>query len=296
MQIGRAGNKESAKQKSSGTEWDFASIGGICFAILCILAGLILEGGRIADIGQTTAALVVFGGTLGAVLATTPLDTFLRAMSQSKEVFRTRSQPFRRTLTQLLSCAESSRRSGFASLETFAALQVKDAFFVKALNLVADGTESGQLREMMLLDLDCDQDRSDAEVRVWECAAGYSPTIGILGAIIGLIQVMKHLENLDEVGRGIAVAFVATVYGVAAANLLFLPIAGKLRSRALESERLHQMVLEGILAITGGINPSLLRIKLEPFLDSAPDMKLQQRQRREALPIALASHAARQIR
>ena len=249
---------------------DFASILGLCIAIAAILGGLAFEGGRVADIAQATAALIVFGGTLGAVLVTTPMDTFLAAMQRSSEILVTRSQPFAATMDRLLTACERARKNGIACLEADAA-RTPDLFLRKGLDLAADGTREILLKEIMLLDQQREEDRNEAEIRVWENAAGYSPTVGIMGAVLGLIQVMKHLDNVNEVGRGIAVAFVATVYGVAGANLIFLPVAGKLRARSHSIAQLHEMMLEGLLAIVDGMNPTLMRIKLQPFLAGQRD-------------------------
>ena len=142
---------------------------------------------------------------------------------------------------------------------------MSDPILRKALTLAVDGTDLREIREMMRLEIEAEEDCAEAEIKVWESAAGYSPTVGIIGAVLGLIQVMKHLENLDAVGRGIAVAFVATVYGVAIANLVFLPAAAKLKFRSQEKSQLHEMIIEGVLAIAEGMNPKLIREKLRPF-------------------------------
>ena len=257
---------QSLKSKPSA-RLDWGTLAGLLLAVGCIVAGLVFEGGKVSDIAQATAALIVLGGTLGSVLVTTPLKLFVTAVRRSAAVFVVSPQPFARTLTNLIAFADAARKAGITSLED-CAVKVQDPFFVKALNLAADGALVPQIREIMLLDLDCEQQRAEAEVRVWENAAGYSPTIGIIGAVLGLIQVMKHLENLDEVGRGIAVAFVATIYGVAMANVILLPVAGKLRTRACDLERLHEMMMEGVIGIVEGVNPSLMRIRLTPFLGS----------------------------
>jgi chemotaxis protein MotA len=133
------------------------------------------------------------------------------------------------------------------------------------LNLAVDGTDLQELRRMMELDISLEEQRGEAEARVYEAAGGYAPTIGIIGAVLGLIQVMKHLANIDEVGHGIAVAFVATVYGVGAANLFFLPAGGKLRSRLQAGVEIRELMLEGVLGIAEGLNPKLIRTRLEAY-------------------------------
>ena len=244
---------------------DLATVFGLILALSCIGGGLILEGGKIADIRQGTAAMIVLGGTLGAVLVTTPLAVFLSAMKRGTAAIFVPRKLFVDTLDRMAALAERARRMGLASLEA-EAVGVEDHFLRKALGLAADGTDLRILREMMNLDADLEMDHAEEEVRVWESAGGYAPTIGIIGAVLGLIQVMKHLENLDEVGRGIAVAFVATVYGVFSANVIFLPIAGKLKAHSRNQGRLREMMIEGVVAIAEGMNPKLLRIKFEAFI------------------------------
>jgi chemotaxis protein MotA len=244
---------------------DIGTVVGFIIAAVCIGGGLLLEGGKIADIRQGTAAIIVLGGTLGAVMITSPLPIFWAAMKRGASVFVVPPKLFEETLDKMAEFAERARRLGLACLEAEAA-QVDDVFLRKALGLAADGTDLQTLREMMTVDADIEMDRAEEELRVWESAGGYAPTVGIIGAVLGLIQVMKHLENLDEVGRGIAVAFVATVYGVFAANVIFLPIAGKLKAHSCDRNRLREMMIDGVIAIAEGINPKLLRIKFEALV------------------------------
>jgi len=149
---------------------------------------------------------------------------------------------------------------------------VEDPFLRKALGLAVDGTDLHELKKMMEIDISIAEHDEEAAAKVWESAGGYAPTIGIIGAVMGLIQVMKHLEDIKEVGHGIAVAFVATVYGVGSANIFFLPAAQKLRARIREAVMLKEMTLEGIVGIVEGLNPTLIRLKLSSF-DSPPVKK-----------------------
>ncbi len=249
---------------------DLATFLGISIAASAIIGGLLLEGGRFADVAQLTAAMIVLGGTLGALLVTTPWKTFTAAVVRLREVFFQTAIPFAPTLDVILRCADRARKGGIATLER-EAKNTDDPFLRKAFDLVADGVDLREIREILRLEAEAEEDRLDAQSKVWENAAGYSPTIGIIGAVLGLIQVMKHLENIGEVGRGIAVAFVATVYGVAAANILFLPAAGKLDTRNREIIRLREMMLEGVLAIAEGMNPLLIRVKLAPFVNGGAE-------------------------
>ncbi len=245
--------------------WDFASIGGLAVAVLAIFGGLLLEGGRASDIGQYTAALIVGGGTLGAVMLSTPSALLLSAMRRTKDLFWNNSPSQAAAIGQLLDFARHARRSGIVSLEK-PADALSDAFFRKALSLAVDGTDLLDLRRIMELEIQMAERRGEAEAKVFETAGGYAPTIGIVGAVLGLIQVMKHLEEIERVGHGIAVAFVATVYGISLANLVLLPAAGKLKARLDHTLEFRELVLEGVIGIAEGMNPRLLERKLEAFL------------------------------
>ena len=249
---------------------DLASIGGIALALIGILAGMMIEGGSIAQITQPTAAMIVIGGTAGAVMLQFPLSIFLAAIKQFVKVFLHKGHDGEAILQQLVAFANKARKSGIVSLDSDLA-EVHDPFLKQALMLAVDGTDPAEVRKIMTLEL---ENRSEIEEKipaVFEAAGGYSPTVGIIGAVLGLIQVMKNLDNIDEVGRGIATAFVATIYGVAVANLICLPAAGKLKFRHREETMLKEMMLEGVISILEGMNPRMMETKLRTFLfDSKP--------------------------
>jgi chemotaxis protein MotA len=180
-------------------------------------------------------------------------------------VFFEQSQPVASVLDEIIEYATQARKQGIVSLEQHAEA-VADPFLRKALNLAVDGIDLSQIRSIMELEITLVEQDGEAEAKVFESAGGYAPTIGIIGAVLGLMQVMKNLANIDEVGRGIAVAFVATVYGVGSANIFFLPAAGKLRSRVQEEVRRREMMLEGVLSIVEGLNPKLISTKLEAYV------------------------------
>ena len=213
---------------------------------------------------QATAALIVLGGTFGAVLVTTPLPVVLRGFKALRGVFFEQANSAAATIDEIIGYAAKARKNGIVSLERETE-SVSDPFLKKALNLAVDGTDLQEMRKMMELDIAMAEQASEAEAKVWEAAGGYSPTIGIIGAVLGLIQVMKKLDDIKEVGSGIAVAFVATVYGVAAANILFLPAAAKLKARARDALLLNELMLEGVIGIVEGLNPTLIRLKLEAY-------------------------------
>lgn len=237
-----------------------------------IVGGLVLEGGKISDITQITAAIVVLGGTLGAVMVTSPLSALIGAAGCLKQVFFEETIQAEAAVDEVIALATKARKNSIISLEEDLD-KIEDPFLRKALSLAVDGTDLHELRAMMELELNQSEKHAEANVKVFEAAGGYSPTIGIIGAVMGLIQVMKHLENIDEVGRGIAVAFVATVYGVAAANLLFLPAASKIKARIHSDVSAKELMLEGVISIVEGMNPKLIRVKLEAFLHESGGKK-----------------------
>ncbi|HEY3705069.1 MAG TPA: flagellar motor protein [Terracidiphilus sp.] len=248
---------------------DKSSIGGVLLAVAGILAGLLMEGGRLSQILQPTAAVIVFGGTLGAVLLQFPLATVVTAFGRILHIFTAPQKHDDQLVTQLVGFANKARRNGVVSLD--ADLEtIQDPFLKQAVMLAVDGTEPADLRRIMQVSLDSTVENEDRLPAVFESAGGFSPTIGILGAVLGLIQVMQHLDNIAEVGRGIAVAFVATIYGVGIANLLFLPMAGKMRIRLRDDVKRREMMLEGVISILEGMNPRMLEVKLSGFVNHTP--------------------------
>ena len=250
--------------RSGGLRPDVATIAGLALALAGIIGGLLLEKGSIQDVAQGTAAMIVFGGTFGAVLVTTPMSHVLRAVRGLGTVFFERASDTAAVIDGLIRYATQARRQGIVSLETEAA-EIEDPFLRKALSLAVDGTDLQELRKMMEIDIALAEHAAETEAKVWDAAGGYAPTIGIIGAVMGLIQVMKHLEDIKEVGHGIAVAFVATVYGVGSANILFLPAATKLRTRMHDATVRKDMILEGVAGIVEGLNPTLIRLKLDAY-------------------------------
>jgi chemotaxis protein MotA len=244
---------------------DKASLGGIILALGGILAGLLLEGGNLGQVLQPTAAMIVFGGTLGAVLLQFPLPIIVLAFQQLGSVFINPPRDPEATIGQLVQYAQKARREGIVSLDGELA-NIEDPFLKKSLMLAVDGTEPQELRKMMELELDNQAEYEEQVPQVFESAGGFAPTVGIIGAVLGLIQVMQHLDKIDEVGKGIAVAFVATIYGVASANLLYLPIAGKMKLRIRDQQIMREMTLEGVVSILEGMNPRMLETKLFGFL------------------------------
>jgi chemotaxis protein MotA len=249
---------------------DKSTIGGIVLAVTGIGVGLVLDGGKLAQVMQPTAALIVIGGTIGAVMVQFPLGIVLQAFAQLRHVFFN-SEPESDSLVQnLLRYALKARKEGLLSLDSELA-KIKDPFLKESLMLAIDGVSSSDLRKMMELQLDYRGEKEERIPKVFEAAGGFAPTIGIIGAVLGLMHVMQQLQDIQEVGKGIAVAFVATIYGVGSANLLFLPWAGKLKIRLRERQVVQEMTLEAVLAMIEGVNPRALELQLGSYL--APTAK-----------------------
>jgi chemotaxis protein MotA len=244
---------------------DKATLGGLVLAIGGILLGLMLEGGNLGQVLQPTAALIVIGGTLGAILIQYPLPVAMTAFRRLAQVLVEPEENAKSTIELLVRYTNQARRGGIISLDAELAT-IDEPFLRRSLMLAIDGTEPQELRAIMELELDNKEEQEERIPQVFESAGGFSPTIGIIGAVLGLIQVMQHLDKIDEVGKGIAVAFVATLYGVGAANLILLPCAGKLKIRIREEQIIREMTIEGVVSILEGINPHMLEAKLLGFL------------------------------
>src|ERR1051326_8283974 len=255
--------------KKSGGKPDLASLGGLLLAVGGILGGLVMEGGKVRDVSQVTAAIIVLCGTIGAVMVTTPMNTLIGAVKKLSLVFFDGDESPHAMIEEIIGYATKARKSGIVSLE-HEANAIQDPFLRKALNLAVDGTDLDVIRKTMELQISLEEHHAEQEAKVFENAGGYAPTIGIIGAVLGLIQVMKNLANIEEVGHGIAVAFVATVYGVASANIFFLPAGAKIKARIRQDTQRKELMLEGVAGIVEGLNPKLIRSKLEAYTCPEP--------------------------
>jgi chemotaxis protein MotA len=244
---------------------DIASVGGIILALVAILGAMMMEGGSMSQVTQLSAAMIVIGGTAGAVMLQFPLNIFLAALKGVVGVFMHKGADAEKTLTQIVEFANKARKSGIVSLDSDL-VKIEDPFLKQGMMLAVDGTESSEVRKILQLEIDNKSEMEEKVPQVFESAGGFAPTVGIIGAVLGLIQVMQHLDNIDEVGKGIAVAFVATIYGVALSNLFCLPAAGKLKIRHKEHVLLQEMILEGVISILEGLNPRMIETKLRTYL------------------------------
>jgi chemotaxis protein MotA len=263
---GRRGSKgwDSFAMRLKRFGLDKSTLGGLMIALLGIIFGLILDGGRVAQLIQPTAALIVLGGTIGAVMIQFPLRIVFQAVVHLKDVFFNSQTESDAIVGNLLRYAYKARKEGILSLDSELS-KIHDPFLKESLMLAIDGVSASDLRKMMELHLDYRGEKDERIPKVFESAAGYAPTVGIIGAVLGLIQVMQRLQDINEVGKGIAVAFVATIYGVGLANLFFLPWAGKLRILIRDRQVIQEMTLEAVLSIVEGINPRALEMQLSRF-------------------------------
>lgn len=244
---------------------DFNSVAGILLALTGIIAGQLLEGGHVGSLMQVTAFVIVFGGTLGAVLVQSPVKVFIGGMKMSVWVFVSPLPPPQLLVRQILDWSYISRKEGLLALEPYAS-GVDDALAQRGLLLLVDGTGPEKLREAMEVEIEAFEQYQRQAARIWEAAGGYAPTIGILGAVLGLIHVMENLSDPTRLGSGIAVAFVATVYGVGLANLVFLPIASKLKAIIAQHVVMREILVDGLVAIANGENPRLIEARLRGYI------------------------------
>lgn len=240
---------------------DKASWFGLVVGFGAILLGNVLEGGHFNSLVQFTAALIVIGGTMGAVMVSSPEKDLRNAMSLFRSAFRRENQSdLQRSIQEIVDATRSVRKENLLVLEK---VRFSDGFVAKTVRNVLDGIDPQVIREIGEAEIDAREDEMMAAVKVWNDAGGFSPTIGIIGAVLGLIHVMGNLSDTSKLGAGIAVAFVATVYGVGFANLLFLPVANKLKKRVQRESRDRMVLLEGVLMMNTSLNPVVLEQKMK---------------------------------
>ncbi len=245
---------------------DVLSIVGVILAFAAVLGGNFIEGGSLAALFNLPAGLIVVGGTLGAATLQTSYVNLKRALSIFSWVFVPPSFDISGTVGKVINWSMTARKEGLLGLETLVDTE-HEYFANKGLRLLIDGTEPDVIRRTMEVDLFVQEQRDLQGARFFECMGGYSPTIGIIGAVMGLIHVMRNLADPSQLGSGIATAFVATIYGVGFANLLFLPIGNKLKSVVQDQYRYREMIVEGVIAIAEGENPRAIEMKLQGYIE-----------------------------
>ncbi|MBP6653747.1 MAG: flagellar motor protein [Propionivibrio sp.] len=244
---------------------DKISILGLLLGIVAIVGGQILEGGHVGSLSQPTALLIVLGGTMGAVMLQSPYATFVRGVKMVRWVWYPPVVDYQQLIKQIASWSQVSRREGLLALENVMN-QLKDDFARKGLQLLVDGAEPERLREVMEVEINTYEQELKLSAKIWEAAGGYSPTIGILGAVLGLIHVMENLSEPSKLGAGIAVAFVATIYGVGLANLVFLPMSNKLKAHINRLIVQREMIVDGLVGIANGDNPRIIESRLQGYI------------------------------
>ncbi len=244
---------------------DMLSLFGIMIAFAALLGGNFLEGGAWQQLLNGPAALIVFGGTLGAAILQTPWASLKRAIQLFSWVFSPPVIDHKKTITKISNWAKISRRNGLLGLETEVSSE-HDPYIKKALKLLIDEGSSQTLRRVLETDLILEEQRDHDAVKFYSSMGGYAPTIGIIGAVMGLIYVMRNLADPSELGAGIAIAFIATIYGVAIANLVLLPIANKLTTYVNNQSHLRELVIEGSIYVADGENPRSIELKLDGYV------------------------------
>jgi chemotaxis protein MotA len=244
---------------------DILSIVGLIVGFGAILGGNYIEGGHIDSLLQLTAFVIVAGGTIGAVMLQSPLRTFLRGIKIASWIIIPPKVAAAESIPKIVKWSNIARKEGLLGLEALVESE-PDAFAAKGLQLLVDGTEPDTIRAILEVELGAREHHDTQAAKIYEGMGGYSPTVGIIGAVMGLIHVMQNLSDPSKLGTGIAVAFVATIYGVGLANLLFLPAANKLKAHIHTQTQFREMVLEGIISISRGENPRNIETKLQGYL------------------------------
>jgi chemotaxis protein MotA len=244
---------------------DKISVLGLFVGLAAIVGGQVLEGGHVGSLAQPTAFLIVFGGTMGAVMLQSPYATFVRGLRMVVWIWMPPPVDYPLVIRQITGWSQLARREGLLVLEN-AMSQQPDAFARKGLQLLVDGAEPERLREVLEVDVNTYEQELKRSARIWEAAGGYSPTIGILGAVLGLIHVMENLSDPSKLGEGIAVAFVATIYGVGFANLVFLPMSNKLKAHINRMISRREMIIDGLVGIANGDNPRIIESRLQGYI------------------------------
>ncbi len=261
---------------------DILTIIGISLGIGAILGGQLLEGGNVSSILQLTAAVIVIGGTIGAIFLNYPSHVVMNALRMAKKTFVNGDNNLPDVVRQITGYTQLIRKEGLLALEVHIKKNSTNPMLKRGLQLVVDGTSTHEIKNILEIELNQDEERKLQAAKVFESAGGYAPTIGILGAVLGLIHVMENLADPSMLGSGIAVAFVATVYGVGSANLFWLPIAGKLRLRTREESIREELIIEGVISLSQGDNPRLVHEKLTGFLTAGDKKRAGRVQRRAA--------------
>lgn len=244
---------------------DFLTVIGAVVAIGSILGGQLLEGGHVGSIVQATAFIIVMGGTLGAVCIQNPLSVVVKGVALLSLTIFDPKIDVKGDIARVVDLANLSRKQGLLALES-KLKDIPDPFFRKGVQFIVDGTDPKMMQEILETELEHHEEEGMTAAKIWDAAGGYAPTVGILGAVLGLIHVMENLADPSKLGSGIAVAFVATVYGVGAANLFFLPLGNKIKLKLKREAAARAVLVAGLVGVAQGDNPRILQEKLESYL------------------------------
>lgn len=249
---------------------DLATILGLVVAFGGLLVGLLMEGGSLAALFGPSALVIIIGGTIGATMISFPMKAVVKTPKYIMQAFQGKEPDAVETIEALVSMAEVARREGLLALENKES-SATNALMAHGLRLAADAMSPEQIEEILGAEMAANQRENKVGAAIMEAAGGYSPTMGIIGTVMGLIHVLGNIENTDELAYGISVAFLATLYGIAFANLAFLPLAGKLKHLAQQQRLADELVMEGILSIVQGVNPRMVRDKLKSMANVSAD-------------------------
>jgi chemotaxis protein MotA len=244
---------------------DRGSLIGLGLAVAAIFGGQAIEGGQISLFVQPAALMIVVVGTLAAVLLHYPLPVFMRGVRMAKWAFRQPESEAEALIRRVVQWSHTARQESVLALEKYVYM-TRDPFQKTGLQLLIDGADASKLRDTLDVQIIGFETAERQAARVWESAGGYAPTLGILGAVIGLIHVMQNLADPSKLGTGIAVAFVATIYGVGLANLVFLPIANKIKFTIARRVTEREIVTDGLIGIAQGDNPRIIEARLKGYL------------------------------
>lgn len=244
---------------------DILSIAGIIVSVTAILLGTIMDGGEVSSLINAPALIIVLGGTIGATLLQFPSEVFIKSISMLSWILMPNKLDLKAQITKIMKWSILARKEGLLGLENEMPRE-KDPFSKKGLQLLVDGNEPEVIRDTLELELSSRESSDLLAARLFEAMGGYAPTIGILGAVMGLIHVMQNLTNPELLGQGIATAFVATIYGVGSANLIFLPVANKLKTHIFIASQARELMVEGIICIAEGENPRNIELRLSGYM------------------------------
>ncbi|TCZ87938.1 flagellar motor protein [Lysobacter sp. N42] len=244
---------------------DRLSLIGVVLALAALVGGSVLKGAGLSGLWSPAAFVIVIVGTVAAILVQTPMATFRRAVRILRWVFRPPVRDPQAQIARILEWSHTARRQGLLGLESELP-NVADEFLRKGLQMVVDGSEPEQIRHALEIELASQQQRDLAAARVFEGMGVYAPTLGIIGAVLGLMAVMKNLADPSKLGHGIAAAFTATIYGIGAANLALLPMSSKLKGVVAAQVHEREMLIEGLIAIAQGENPRIIEARLSGYV------------------------------